>query len=192
MSKIPEMRKIYQAGENSTMANMLVAAMTNCERAPSAGEKKRCVGCVEDMMDFAISILGCNLTVLTTLNDEGSENNIMTGKVRAINDGKAVSCHQIMFPYLLYYCHSVPETDPESRVGRVDRQRSRRTGVGKLSRLGHWRVLKKVSDSTAVSGEALLRRNQGLGRSLEIWIFQYRTSDTFELAAAPTYVQRLK
>ncbi|KAE9464988.1 hypothetical protein C3L33_03101, partial [Rhododendron williamsianum] len=33
----------------------------------------------------------------------------MIWKVRAINDGTAVSCHQILFPYLLYYCHSVPE-----------------------------------------------------------------------------------
>ncbi|KAI8564715.1 hypothetical protein RHMOL_Rhmol03G0203000 [Rhododendron molle] len=33
----------------------------------------------------------------------------MIGKVRAINDGTAVSCHQILFPYLLYYCHTVPE-----------------------------------------------------------------------------------
>ncbi|KAG5546700.1 hypothetical protein RHGRI_018767 [Rhododendron griersonianum] len=103
------MRKIYQAGENSTMASMLAAAVSVCEKALSAGEKKRCVGCVEDMMDFAISTLGRNLTVLTTLNNKGSENNVMIGKVCAINDGTAVSCHQILFPYLLYYCHSVPE-----------------------------------------------------------------------------------
>lgn len=36
----------------------------------------------------------------------------MIGKVKGINGGKitrAVSCHQSLFPYLVYYCHSVPK-----------------------------------------------------------------------------------
>jgi hypothetical protein len=36
----------------------------------------------------------------------------MVGKVKGINGGKvtqSVSCHQSLFPYLLYYCHSVPK-----------------------------------------------------------------------------------
>ncbi|KAF7112263.1 hypothetical protein RHSIM_RhsimUnG0247200 [Rhododendron simsii] len=111
-SKIMEMKKIFHAGENSSMASMLAAAVGECERAPSAGETKRCVGSVEDMIDFSISVLGRNVVVRTTENIEGSKKDIMIGKVNGINGGKvtkSVSCHQSLFPYLLYYCHSVPK-----------------------------------------------------------------------------------
>ncbi|KAI8528304.1 hypothetical protein RHMOL_Rhmol12G0139900 [Rhododendron molle] len=111
-SKIMEMKKIFHAGENSSMASMLAAAVGECERAPSAGETKRCVGSVEDMIDFSISVLGRNVVVRTTENTEGSKKDVMIGKVNGINGGKvtkSVSCHQSLFPYLLYYCHSVPK-----------------------------------------------------------------------------------
>uniref|UniRef100_A0A7N0TZY6 BURP domain-containing protein n=1 Tax=Kalanchoe fedtschenkoi TaxID=63787 RepID=A0A7N0TZY6_KALFE len=37
---------------------------------------------------------------------------ILVGKVVGINGGKvtkSVSCHRSLYPYLVYYCHSVPE-----------------------------------------------------------------------------------
>ncbi|KAG5522223.1 hypothetical protein RHGRI_034413 [Rhododendron griersonianum] len=109
-SKILEMKRIFHAGENSSMASILATAVSECESVPSAGETKRCVGSVEDMIDFSISVLGHNVVVRTTENMEGSNKDVMIGKVSAINSGKvtkSVSCHQSLFPYLLYYCHSV-------------------------------------------------------------------------------------
>ncbi|XP_058194528.1 polygalacturonase-1 non-catalytic subunit beta-like isoform X3 [Rhododendron vialii] len=109
-SKISEMKRIFHAKENSSMASMLAAAVSECERAPNAGETKRCVGSLEDMIDFSISVLGHNVVVRTTENMEGSKKDVMIGKVNGINGGKvtkSVSCHQSLFPYLLYYCHSV-------------------------------------------------------------------------------------
>ncbi|KAE9452961.1 hypothetical protein C3L33_15135, partial [Rhododendron williamsianum] len=50
---------------------------------------------------------------------EGSNKDVMIGKVSGINGGKvtkSVSCHQSLFPYLLYYCHSVLKV----RVYEVD------------------------------------------------------------------------
>ncbi|KAI8528301.1 hypothetical protein RHMOL_Rhmol12G0139600 [Rhododendron molle] len=109
-SKISEMKRKFHAGENSSMASMLAKVVSECESAPSAGETKRCVGSVEDMIDFSISVLGHNVVVRTTENMEGSSKDVMIGKVNGINGGmvtKSVSCHQSLFPYLLYYCHSV-------------------------------------------------------------------------------------
>ncbi|KAE9454102.1 hypothetical protein C3L33_13995, partial [Rhododendron williamsianum] len=109
-SKISEMKRIFHAGENSSMASMLATAVSMCERASNAGETKRCVGSAEDMIDFSISVLGHNVVVRTTENMEGSNKDVMIGKVSKINGGKvttSVSCHQSLFPYLLYYCHSV-------------------------------------------------------------------------------------
>lgn len=111
-SKITELREIFHAFDNSTMEGMLNAALRECERVPSMGETKKCVGSVEDMIDFAVSVLGRSVEARTIDNVNGSNTDILIGKVRGINGGKitkSVSCHQSLYPYLLYYCHSVPK-----------------------------------------------------------------------------------
>lgn len=126
-SKIAEMKQIFHAGDNSTMEKMIRDTLDECERAPSRGETKRCVGSVEDMIDFATSVLGRNVVVRTTDNVNGSKKNVLIGSVKGINGGdvtQSVSCHQSLFPYLLYYCHSVPKVrvyqadllDPSTRA----------------------------------------------------------------------------
>lgn len=126
-SKIADLKKIFHAvDDDSSMTKMLSDSLTECERPPSAGETKRCVASIEDMIDFATSVLGRNVAVRSTANTQGSNGNIMIGKVKGINGGKvtkSVSCHQSLFPYLLYYCHSVPKVrvyeadilDPKSK-----------------------------------------------------------------------------
>lgn len=111
-SKIGELEEIFHAAEDSTMAKILTDTLAECERAPSSGETKRCVTSVEDMIDFATGVLGRNVVVRTTENTVGAKQDIMIGSVKGINGGKltkSVSCHQSLFPYLVYYCHSVPK-----------------------------------------------------------------------------------
>ncbi|CAJ2636476.1 unnamed protein product [Trifolium pratense] len=126
-SKLDDMKQVFKVSKNSSMEKMIVNSLRECERVPSKGEVKRCVGSLEDMIDFATSILGRNVTVRSTQNVNGSNKNVMLSQVRGINHGKvieSVSCHQTMFPYLLYYCHSVPKVrvyeadllDPQSKV----------------------------------------------------------------------------
>ncbi|KAK4715818.1 hypothetical protein R3W88_014156 [Solanum pinnatisectum] len=126
-SKIAELKKIFHAGDDSQVAKMIGDALSECERAPSAGETKRCVNSAEDMIDFATSVLGRDVVVRTTENTKGSNGNIMIGSVKGNNGGKvtkSVSCHQTLYPYLLYYCHSVPKVrvyeadilDPNSKA----------------------------------------------------------------------------
>ncbi|WJX87852.1 hypothetical protein P8452_69999 [Trifolium repens] len=111
-SKLNEMKQVFKVSKNSSMNKMMFDALSECERAPSIGETKRCVGSLEDMIDFATSVLGHSVTVRSTENVNGSSKNVMVGNVKGINGGKvtqSVSCHQSLFPYLLYYCHSVPK-----------------------------------------------------------------------------------
>lgn len=126
-AKVSELKKIFHAQDNSTMETIITDALQECERAPSKGETKRCVGSAEDMIDFATSVLGRKVAVRTTDNVNGSKGNILIGSVKGINGGKvtqSVSCHQSLFPYLLYYCHSVPKVrvyeadllDPSSKA----------------------------------------------------------------------------
>ncbi|XP_010251282.1 PREDICTED: polygalacturonase 1 beta-like protein 3 [Nelumbo nucifera] len=111
-SRISELKQIFHAAENSTMERVLQNTLEECERAPSRGETKKCVGSLEGMIDFAVSVLGHNVVVRSTENVNGSTKNVMIGAVKGINGGrvtKSVSCHQSLFPYLVYYCHSVPK-----------------------------------------------------------------------------------
>ena len=117
--KVTELKHFFHAGGNSTMETMIVKSLSECKGAPNPGETKRCVSSAEDMIDFAVSVLGRNIDILTTKNANGSKQNIMIGSIERINDGKvtnSVTCHQSLFPYLLYYCHSVPKV----RVYQVD------------------------------------------------------------------------
>ncbi|KAM5572061.1 polygalacturonase 1 beta-like protein 3 [Rosa sericea] len=111
-SRMSELRELFHAGDDSAVERVIINALTECERAPSPGETKRCVGSVEDMIDFSVSVLGRNVVVRTTENVSGSKQKVMIGKVSGINGGRvteSVSCHQSLYPYLLYYCHSVPK-----------------------------------------------------------------------------------
>ncbi|KAJ8427325.1 hypothetical protein Cgig2_030590 [Carnegiea gigantea] len=111
-SKISEMRGVFGASENSTLERVMLNALAECERPPSPGETKRCVASIEDMIDFSATVLGDNVVVRTTENVHGSGQQVVIGSVRGVNGGqvtKSVSCHQSLFPYLLYYCHSVPK-----------------------------------------------------------------------------------
>lgn len=125
-SKISQLKEIFHAFDNSSMEGILNSALHECERAPSPGETKKCVGSVEDMIDFAVSVLGQSVEPRTTQNVNGSKTDILIGKVSGVNGGKvtqSVSCHQSLYPYLLYYCHSVPQVrvyeadilDPKSK-----------------------------------------------------------------------------
>lgn len=119
LSKLPfstpslaQVKEIFHVQDNSTMERVIVDALTECERGPSPGETKRCVGSIEDMIDFSTSVLGHDVVARTTHNVSGSNNKVMIGSVKGINGGevtKSVSCHQSLYPYLLYYCHSVPK-----------------------------------------------------------------------------------
>ncbi|XP_049367286.1 polygalacturonase 1 beta-like protein 3 [Solanum verrucosum] len=110
--ELTEVKSIFHAQENSTMEHVIGNTLAECERAPSPGETKRCVASIEDMIDFAVSVLSHNVVVRTTDNVAGATGEVMIGKVKGINGGrvtKSVSCHQSLYPYLLYYCHSVPK-----------------------------------------------------------------------------------
>ncbi|KAK4773844.1 hypothetical protein SAY87_028863 [Trapa incisa] len=126
-TRLAELKRMFHAGENSSMESMIVTALEECERAPSRGETKRCVGSIEDMLDFATSLLGRDVTVRSTENVAGSGKEVLIGRVAGVDSGKvteSVSCHQSLYPYLLYYCHSIPKVrvyeadllDPSSKA----------------------------------------------------------------------------
>ncbi|CAI0549611.1 unnamed protein product [Linum tenue] len=132
-SRLEEVKEIFHAAGNSTAEMVIESAVAECERAASAGEVKRCVGSAEDMIDFAVAVLGSDVAVRTTENVKGSKGEVMIGSVRGIDGGRvteSVSCHQSLYPYLLYYCHSVPRVRVyEADIADVESREKVNAGV---------------------------------------------------------------
>lgn len=120
--KVGELLRVFGSDpliSNSTMATIIGQTLEECERLPSRGETKRCVASAEAMVDFAVEVLGKAATPMSTTGLGGSGMGVEVGLVERVQDGritKSVSCHQSLFPYLVYYCHSVPYV----RVYEVD------------------------------------------------------------------------
>ncbi|XP_076892533.1 polygalacturonase 1 beta-like protein 2 [Bidens hawaiensis] len=168
-SKIADLQKIFHAEDsNSSMYRFIADSLSECERKPSVGESKRCVGSVEDMIDFATFVLGRDVVVRTTENTNGSGKTVKVGSVKKINGGKitkSVSCHQSLFPYLLYYCHSVPKV----RVYEADL-----LGPSTGSKINHGVAICHIDTSAwSPTHGAFLSLGSGPGK-IEVchWIFE--------------------
>ncbi|XP_038976221.1 BURP domain-containing protein 12-like [Phoenix dactylifera] len=107
-----EVQRVFNMPADTALGKAAADTVAECERPPSRGETKRCATSAEDVIDFAVSVLGNNVVVRSTENTHGSKGSILIGEVKGVNGGsvtKSVSCHQSLFPYLVYYCHSVPK-----------------------------------------------------------------------------------
>ncbi|MCI00584.1 polygalacturonase-1 non-catalytic subunit beta-like [Trifolium medium] len=115
-SKKNEVKLLFKAATNSTFENMLMLSLTECEETVK-GEVRKCVASIEDMVNFARTMLGKNIVVATTNNSQGWKNDVLIGQVNVTeNTINNVVCHQELYPYLMYLCHYVPQ----SRAYRVE------------------------------------------------------------------------
>ncbi|XP_020248567.1 polygalacturonase non-catalytic subunit AroGP2-like [Asparagus officinalis] len=86
-----------------------------CNRAvTSPDEQKKCISSAEDMIDYVIQTLGSdNIEARSTESTRGCGSDILIGDLKVLNGGKfsdVVTCHQMQFPYLVHYCHSIAKT----------------------------------------------------------------------------------
>lgn len=119
-SNISELKVFFMVSDNSITEKMMKDTLRDCERAPAIGETRKCVRSMDEMVNFASSVLGPKVVLRKTLNVKGSGKYVMMGRVSRIHGGnvtESVTCHQEMFPYmLLYFCHYIPKV----RVYQVD------------------------------------------------------------------------
>ncbi|XP_040383740.1 BURP domain-containing protein 14-like [Oryza brachyantha] len=105
---------LFGAAPGTAMSQVVSSTVAECARPPSRGETKRCATSAEDVVDFAVETLGDNVAVRATESTAGGGGEVRLGRVVAVGGGAGnatrpvVSCHQSLFPYLVYYCHSVP------------------------------------------------------------------------------------
>ncbi|KAK4788324.1 hypothetical protein SAY86_019643 [Trapa natans] len=116
MSRLAVILDIFDTSKNSTMQHEILKTLNDCERYAGPGETKRCLATAEDMVDFAISVMGSSrLMVRTTkinTNRRSSSPTVTIGSVKEMTGSRltesSLSCHQLSYPYLLYYCHLFP------------------------------------------------------------------------------------
>ncbi|CAN6466192.1 unnamed protein product [Victoria cruziana] len=107
-TRLPELVRMLNA---SALQVAMARTVADCERPAAKDETKRCVTSIEGMAEFAESVLGKKARVSATANTAGSGRMVEVGRVEGRNGGRvtrSVSCHQSLFPYLVYYCHAVP------------------------------------------------------------------------------------
>ncbi|XP_039116329.1 polygalacturonase 1 beta-like protein 3 [Dioscorea cayenensis subsp. rotundata] len=128
-----ELSRIFGAPADTALGKAVADTIAECERKPSRGETKRCATSAEDMIDFAAEVIGSSAVPRSTETVDGSNGQILVGRVKGLNGGKvtkAVSCHQSLFPYLTYYCHSVPMVRVyEAEILAVDSKKRINRGV---------------------------------------------------------------
>ncbi|XP_062190926.1 BURP domain-containing protein 12-like [Phragmites australis] len=125
--------EVFGVPLDTAMGKAVASTVAECQRAPSQGETKRCATSAEDIVDFAVEMLGNDIVVRSTASTAGGGGDIKLGRVTGINGGKvtrSVSCHQSLFPYLVYYCHSVPKVRVyEADIMAVDSDENINHGV---------------------------------------------------------------
>ncbi|CAA7403731.1 unnamed protein product [Spirodela intermedia] len=107
-ARLPELVRLLGAAD---LQGSMAKTVAECERPAVKDETKRCPTSLEAMAEFAASVLGKSAAVSTTASTAGWGKTLVVGKVaprRGGGETAAVSCHQSLFPYLVYYCHAVP------------------------------------------------------------------------------------
>ncbi|GLJ40906.1 hypothetical protein SUGI_0846240 [Cryptomeria japonica] len=85
---LPELMKILNIPENSTMSAIMARTLRECERAAVKDEIKKCVRSVEGMTEFAVSVLSSKVEILTTESTAGSRIQVSVGAVTGKDGGK--------------------------------------------------------------------------------------------------------
>lgn len=76
-------KPLFGLEPNTTLAKAVDETVAQCQSSPSKGETKRCVTSAEDMIDFAVAMLGDDIVVRSTVLPNGSGESIMIGKLVA-------------------------------------------------------------------------------------------------------------
>ncbi|XP_071902534.1 BURP domain-containing protein 16-like [Coffea arabica] len=102
--------------------NMEISLM-HCSAPNLQGEEKGCFNSLEGVITFAQAALRANNQQIVALTSscqgthQGSQ--VVIRSVHQVGANTSVSCHEIFFPFMAYYCHVLPSTQVFS-VGVVN------------------------------------------------------------------------
>ncbi|KAJ4845969.1 hypothetical protein Tsubulata_000771 [Turnera subulata] len=111
--KLSEIFDRFSVSSSSPAAKAVKRTVEQCEQPSIRGEEKHCATSLESMVDFNIAKLGKNVRLLSTevqqeTKPEQEEYTVSSG-IRVVGDN-AVICHKQVYPYAVFYCHSINAT----------------------------------------------------------------------------------
>ena len=105
---------------NSSMADNMAQTLEFCDKSNMGGDTMQCATSIESMVDFVFRTLG-NKVMVWTPNLENVEHydysnrhqvtiNEIVNITRNLKDVATTTCHNLVYPYLVYGCHTTTST----------------------------------------------------------------------------------
>ncbi|XP_041013390.1 BURP domain-containing protein BNM2A-like [Juglans microcarpa x Juglans regia] len=122
LKQLPNILEFFSFSPDSPQAKSMEYTLRQCETEPIKGETKICATSMESLLDFTRGILGSNshFQVLTTSHLTKSntlfQNYTFLKMPEEIPAPKMVACHNMPYPYAVFYCHSQAK---ETKVFKV-------------------------------------------------------------------------
>ncbi|XP_058113588.1 BURP domain-containing protein 3-like [Magnolia sinica] len=110
--KLQEILHHFSIQPQSPEADAMKGTIQRCEEPAMKGESQCCATSLESMIDFATSILGAHVQVLTTTVSKAAPKqrySIGSG-VQKLMGPESVTCHGQAYVYAVYYCHVTSAT----------------------------------------------------------------------------------
>ncbi|KAL9230315.1 hypothetical protein vseg_005684 [Gypsophila vaccaria] len=114
-AKMPEILHEFSMQPGTVEARIIEDTIRGCESKGIPGEQKYCATCLEDMIDYAKSILGKSIKAISTKTDDGYNKNLnykMGHIVKVAQEGGVIVCHKQNYAYAVYYCHRTKDSAP--------------------------------------------------------------------------------
>ncbi|GMH02751.1 hypothetical protein Nepgr_004590 [Nepenthes gracilis] len=125
LAKLPSLLEFFSFPRDSPQAKAMEETLQGCETDPIKGEIKLCATSLESMLDFLRVVLGHEArfralaTTVQYLRKPASsllQNYTILDEPKEMVATKMVACHNMPYPYAVFYCHY---HESESKVYRV-------------------------------------------------------------------------
>ncbi|KAH9607637.1 hypothetical protein KSS87_014159 [Heliosperma pusillum] len=118
-SKLQVILKFFAVKPESKNAKIIEQTITTCETQAIKGEEKSCETSLEGMVNYAKSKLGNQIKTISTEVNKETKQEYQIKSATKINNQKNLVCHKMVYPYAVFYCHTLSKTDTY-KVSLVD------------------------------------------------------------------------
>ncbi|CAN6457726.1 unnamed protein product [Victoria cruziana] len=117
-SNLTTILEMFSIEPHSEHASLTKQTLVDCEMPALKGELKHCATSLESMIDFVVAEFRTREIHAAATNVVNREGELKPKRYRVDVSGgrlisrKVVACHNMMFPYAVFYCHNFAETRP--------------------------------------------------------------------------------
>lgn len=108
--KVPEILNRFSIDPDSADAEVIRDTIGDCESRQREEVSKHCATSLESLIDQNVARLGRNIRLLSTPEGKKQEYTVLAG-TKKIADDRVIVCHRERYPYAVYYCHEINDTE---------------------------------------------------------------------------------